>query len=274
MKKIIFSLTAHANVECLYDLIDNIKKCFIHYDIMIFLSLTENIYNIFDNKYYFVKIITKRSDDLPMWGHCNLFHHHMLNVEYIYENNITYDFFWFVASNEMFVKIVSPNFLDEHSFKIISEKDPMNDIDYDIYYNDFIKTEQQWMWFEYYTKDTYFMNYLYSNKLKVYTGQHEGLVLPSNIMSEILDEYNKNKLYENSTFKGYVMEEIFIHTYILNKYNINYIPIFCFRFIYSLGIDAKYEEIEAIISDSTLSIKPVQRDYNDCVRTLIRNKLT
>lgn len=276
MHKIVFSLTAHEDIECLYDLIDNIKKCFIHYDIIILLSLTDNLYNIFTNKYDFVKIITCRPSNLKMWGTIHLFHQHMLNLKYIYENNIKYDFFWFVASNEMFIKIVPPNFIDEYGLKIISKKDPINDIDYDIYYNNFITNkEHHWMWVNPCKQDTHFTDYMYKNKFKLYSGQHEGFVLPYNLMLEVFDEYNKNKIYEESVFKDYVMEEIFMFTYIVNKYNTagGYPKFFCFRYIYSLENKVTYEIIEEKLLNTHLSIKPVIRKYDDPLRIFIRNNV-
>ena len=148
MHKIIFSLTAHENVDCLYDLIDNIKKAFIHYDITILLSLKKSLYHSFNNKYTFVKIVTIRYDDCPIWGNINLFHQHILNIEYLIQNNIEYDFFWFVASNEMFIKIVPENFLDEYSLKIISTKNKISHTDYEIYYKNLLTTppENEWFW--------------------------------------------------------------------------------------------------------------------------------
>ena len=59
-QKIIFSLTAHENLECLIDLLINIKKCFVHYEILILLSLTENLYNENLLTFDYVKCVTIR----------------------------------------------------------------------------------------------------------------------------------------------------------------------------------------------------------------------
>ena len=78
MYRIIFSLTAHENIDCLYDLIDNIKKVFIYYDINILLSLTNRLNDVFDNdKYGFVKIVSIRENTYDIWGNINLFHQHI-----------------------------------------------------------------------------------------------------------------------------------------------------------------------------------------------------
>jgi hypothetical protein len=278
MYTIIFSLTAHENIECLYDLIDNIKKCFIHYNIIILLSLTKSLEFLFDkNKYIFVKIVTSRDDSLELWGNINLFQQHILNIKYLCDNSITYDFFWFVASNEMFINIVPPNFLDNNIFKIIKEKNKFDDIHYDIYYNNLKETTHKWIWTDLIKKDDNFMNYLYKNKFVIYSLQHEGIVLPYNIVLEIFNEYTSNHLFENSTFKKYVMEEIFITTYILNKYKIDRnITNFCLftygfsKFDYNT-ID--YNTIKPHLKNTHLSIKPVLCNYNNNMRKLIRDKI-
>jgi len=278
MYKIILSLTAHENIKCLYDLIDNIKKAFKNYDILILLSLTQSLYNVFNNIYDFVKIVTNRPDNLRIHTNINLFYQHILNMKYIYENNIKYDYFWFVASNEMFIKIIPPDFIDVYGLKIIDEKKPINDIDYNIYYHKFIKDSLKCVHLSKCIKDTHFIDYLYKNKFILYWHQHEGLVLESSLVLKIFNEYNENKLYEKAVFNDYFMEEFFMSTYILNKYNIyNNMIEFCFRYNESIkikrGETINYERIEKHLLNSHVSIKPVKRRYKDPLRTLIRNKI-
>ena len=62
------------------------------------------------------------------------------------------------------------------------------------------------MWIEYMKKDEHMMHYLRENKLMIHSMGHEGMVLPSHLVSEIYTEYVKNELYAQSNFKGYVME--------------------------------------------------------------------
>lgn len=274
MNDIILSLTAHENIDCLYDLIDNIKKCFIHYNILILLSLTNQLEIIFNkSKYNFVKIITVCSDNLKVWGHINLFQKHILNIKYLCNNNIKYDFFWFVSSNEMFIKIIPPDFINNNIFKIISTKDTKDNVSYDIYYNNLLQNKHHpWQWINECKKDTNFMNYLYKNKFEIFYDSHEGLVLPYDIILEIYNEYTTNYLFDNSTFKNYTMEEIFIFTYILNKYNIDRpIQKFCFIYKYKLGLNVDYSIIQKNLLNLHLSIKPVPRDYNNYMRKIIRN---
>jgi hypothetical protein len=274
-QKIIFSLTAHENLECLIDLLINIKKCFVHYEILILLSLTEYLYNEKLQTFDYVKCVTIRKQELPIWGNIELFNQHILNIKYIYDNSINYDFFWMVASNEMFIKIIPPDFLDNNSIKIIHKKEPIDEINYDIYFKD-IMNNQQWYWTDLAKKDTYFMDYIYKSKFILHFCQHEGLVLSCNIILEIFNEYTTNKLNENSTFKGYIMEELFIPTFLINRYHLNSYPTFCFRYNYNytLGPNPSYTRIVKKLERHHVSIKPVNRDYNDKMRQFIRNKIT
>jgi hypothetical protein len=270
---IIFSLNAHENLECLHDLLINIKKCFIHYDILILLSITENLYDETLKTYDFVKCVTIRDNNSSIWGNIDLFNQHILNMKYIYDNHITYDYFWFVASNEMFIKIIPPDFLNNYSIKIKNKKEKNNDMNYDIYFNNFMKNTHKWYWFNAAKKDKNFMNYIYANKFVLHYYQHEGLVLSSDIVLEILNEYNTNKLYDNSTFKEYVMEELFMSTFLINKYELSPFNLFCFRYIYTLSVNASYKEIENNLKCHHVSIKPVIRKYNNPIRELIRNQI-
>lgn len=272
MHKIIFSVTAHESVDCLHDLIVNVKKAFVHYDICILLSLTQGLNAVFDNTYEFVKIITVRDDNLPVWGNINLFQQHILNMEYLFANNIEYDFFWFVCSNEMFIKVVPEDYMDHWALKIIDAKPRLSDHAYETYYNKFITDHHHWMWIEYLKKDEHMMKYLHENKLIVHSMGHEGMVLPPHLASEIYNEYVNSELYAQSTYKGYVMEEIFVPTYLLNKYNVANLEEKCFRYVYTYGyID--YDTIMRNIGERHVSIKPVTRKYDDALRTIVRNLL-
>jgi hypothetical protein len=274
---IIFSLTAHENVECLCDLLINIKKCFVHYNILILLSITENLNDEKLKTYDFVRCVTIRENNLNIWGNIELFQQHILNMKYIYDNSINYDYFWMVSSNELFIKIISPDFLNNYAIKIVDNKQQI-EIDYDDY---FINKVNNWEWYVMAKQDKHFVEYLYRNKFLLRASCHEGLVLPSNIVLELFNEYKTNELYEKSTFKNYVMEEIFISTYLTNKYIISnnmssndvFPDTFCFRYKYTLGNDASYEIIEKNLKCHHVSIKPVIRNYNNSMRLYIRNNI-
>jgi hypothetical protein len=270
---IIFSLTAHENLECLFDLLINIKKCFVHYDILILLSITEKLNDEKLKTYDYVKCVTIRKNTSSIWGNIDLFNQHILNMKYIYDNNITYDYFWFVASNEMFIKIIPPDFLNNYSIKIINKKQQNNNLNYEKYFKNLIENQAKWHWINLAKKDNNFMNYLYANKFVIYPCQHEGFVLSSDIVLEIFNEYNTNKLYKNSTFKNYVIEEIFMSTFLKNKYELSSLNTFCFIYKYTISENVSYEEIENNLKCRHVSIKPVTRKYDDPIRKHIRSKI-
>lgn len=273
--KIIFSLTAHENLECLVDLLINIKKCFINYEILILLSLTEDIYNETLQTFDYVKCVTIRNNSMSIWGNIELFNQHILNIKYIYDNSIKFDYFWMVASNEMFIKIIPPDFLDNNAIKIINKKEKINGGEYNRYYRNLIKKNQwnNFHWIEIAKNDKYFMLYLYNKKFILQAYQHEGIVLSSDLVLEIFNEYNNNKLYEKSTFKDYVMEEFFISTYLINMYHLTCYKAFCLRYNYLNKNLSSFEEIENNLESHHVSIKPVQRNFNDPLRVYIRNKI-
>ena len=263
--KIVLSLTAHESIECLYDLIDNIKRCFIHHDILILLSMTEPLYKLYRPR-EFVHVVTRRST-FNIWGTIHLFHQHMRNLRYLKHHHISYDHFWFVASNEMFIKVIPPNFIQTYGIQLQSPE-PVED--YETYYTNLMTTKSDWFWKELCKQDTHFMKYVYTNQCKIYNSAHEGLVLPFALSMEILEEYTQQQLYEKSVFHGYVMEEIFIPTYLLNKYK-GTIPVFCYRFHHLKN--PTYSQIVEQLTESHVSIKPIRRQWKDSLRTFIRNKL-
>jgi hypothetical protein len=66
-------------------LLINIKKSFIHYEILILLSLTENLYNENLLKFDYVKCVTIRKQHISMWGNIELFNEY--NTNKLYENS-------------------------------------------------------------------------------------------------------------------------------------------------------------------------------------------
>lgn len=269
--KIVLSLTAHENIDCFHDLIENIRQCFVHYDILVLVSMTDSLYTLYRPKHDFVKIVTRRTS-YNIWGKIHLFHQHILNLRYLETHHIPYDHFWLVASNEMFVEVIPPTFLQDHGMVLQEKQHVISKEDYEDYYKTFLETSSEWWGFNACKKDDHFMNYAYTHQYKLTKCDHEGLVLPYNVSREILDEYTNHHLYEKSTFSDYVMEEIFVPTYLFGKYTVVKFPRFCYHYLYHLGKYASYEEIEKKRSPHHVSVKPVHRRMNHPLRVRIRNK--
>ncbi len=277
-EKIVFSLTCHENVDCVIDLIENIKKCFSNFLISILISCTNNIYNelylIIEQKYNFCKIITVRDIRFSIWGNIHLLHQHMLNMKILIENNIKYDYFWFISSNEYFFKIVTPEHLKKY---VISPKEPNHFTQQDIseYYDTLFNKHHEWVWYKHIQKDTYLLKKFKENFIKIYNSPHEGTVLPYHIVNELYSFYLSLDIINNSTYNDYVLEEIFMSSYINSKYKIKNYNTFCLHNIHTkYGYLNDTEYLQLLLKEPiSVSAKPIKRDFNNTLRTMIRNSL-
>lgn len=270
-KTIVFSLTCHENIDCVVDLINNIYKCFEDFNVYILISTNETInkelLKLKLNKN--IIIVSIRNNNHNIWGNIDLFYQHIKNIKYLKTNNIDYDYFWFLASNEYFIKKVNLKFLESNVIKNYKKKELSTD-EVNIFYDNFLLNNHEWYWFNFIKLDTYTINILKKNNIILHGGRHESLVLPANLALEIADIYIKLKIQENSVYKGYTMEEIFIYSYLKSKYDLDIINTFCS--IYTTNIDENIYN-EALLNDLVVSIKPVKRNYNDKLRIKIRNSL-
>lgn len=280
MKTIIFSLLCHENLDCIKDLIINIKLHSYNFKSYILISSKELIYKLRDN-YDFDEnvIIVNVRGDINIWGKMDIFQKHVMHMKYLYDYHIYFDYFWFVSSNEYFIKNITNEFLENNVIKIFDTKNP--DPNYDIYYNNFINTPDNecWIWFQKLKKDHNTLNIFKNNKIYFHEIIHEGIVLNKNLIDEIMIFFLENKIYEHSSYRDYPMEEIFIKSYILSKYNTSNFNSFCHRFYYENELMVKYKNNDCenlynifINEPLTITIKPVNRQYNDCLRNFIRNK--
>jgi hypothetical protein len=270
-KTIVFSLTCHENIDCIIDLINNIYKCFDGFNIYILISTTETIngqlvkLNLDKN----IIIVSVRDDKHSIWGNIDLFYQHVKNMMYLKNNNINYDYFWFIASNEFFIKKVNSEFIENNVIKNYTRKELSNE-EVKIFYDNFYITNPEWHWYNSLKLDTYTINVLKENNIILQNGRHESLVIPSELALEIAEFYEKSEIQEKSIYRKYPMEEIFIFSYLTSKYNLDKVNTFC---LIDDTKDIDYVYDKALTDDSIVSIKPVKRDYNDKLRTKIRNSL-
>lgn len=284
MKRIIFSITFHENYECMIDLIRNIKFFSRFFDSYILLSLTENLIhkidiNILNN--YNIHIVNIRSSDSNIWGKVDLFHQHIINHKYTLQNNISYDYFWFVSSNEYFIKDITEDFLSKNMIKLKNNNYLSSKTEYENYFLNFMNKKQKgWYWYEELKKDKYTIDIFNKKKLYISHIQHEGIVLQPSLMNEIYQFYTTSKINEHSTFRNYCLEEIIISSYIRSKYFETIINPFCNIYMYYPFLMEKYNNNDYenlynyFMNDKlTISIKPVKRIYNDPFRKFLRNKM-
>lgn len=214
-------------------------------------------------------IVSVRDNSHSIWGNIDLFYQHIKNIIYLKNNKIKYDYFWFIASNELFIKKINSTFLENNVIKNYTKKELSND-EVKNFYDYFLKNNHEWYWYNFLKFDSYTINTLKENNIILQYGRHESLVIPSHLALEIAEFYEKLKILENSVYKKYPMEEIFIFSYLTSKYDLDKIKT-AYLIDDNKHIDDVYDK--ALINSSIVSIKPVKRDYNDTLRVRIRNSL-
>lgn len=273
---IVFSLTCHECDVCVYDLILNIQKNFEAFNIILLISISEALVDGFNstirdknNKIKEnIKIVTVRNSDDKMWGHMNLFNQHMLNVRHTIDENINYDYFWLVASNEMFIKRVQ---LEDIAFIHKYEKiDKYSEQEITEFYKEYETRHEGWD--PEIIKNQHMLDVFKQNKMKIQIYQHEGLVLPKTLMEEIYHFYHNNELYERSNNKEFIMEELLVGSYLDAKYKFENFHVMNLRYNYT----DTYKDLspfkvldKALQEPGICSIKPVARDMDDELRKLI-----
>lgn len=289
MKKtnIAFSITAHESVDCLHDLIMNIYTCFSEYHVVILLSLTDSLFHSFlpahtttgprspamgmqHESYPSVTVVSVRPDTQGIWGTVHLFHEHMLAVRHLVSKNIQVDYFWFVASNEMFIDKVPGTFLEEYYCFPEEKKAAVREEEikaHDSYFENFLRNKQLY-WREEAKKDVHFMEYCSRRKYVIHYGYHEGLVIEQDIMKQMYREYCDEQIHEKCTFGGYTMEEIFPLTFLYNNYSLKKpLVSFCLNKAWS---PMTFQKFMSQRQPWHLSFKRVPRTYDDPLRVQIR----
>lgn len=280
MKTIIFSLLCFEKPDCLQDLIENILFYSSYYKSIILISIKTELYVKIDNlinKYDNIYFVTVR-DNNNIWGTIDIFDQHMLNVNYIIKNNITFDYFWFISSNEMLIKHI----MDDHLDKYIIKKEKKN-INHDLF-NEFIKIQNHNYkeWINFFNKDTNIKKKFNKNKINLYLYQHEGIVLTPNLIFEIRAKYYEYEIYKKCTYKRYALEELFVQSYLISTYDIDIINYFCIRYItinnfYKLNvnniIDSEKLYNICYFHPHAISLKPVPRIFDHPLRQIIRTKM-
>lgn len=126
-------------------------------------------------------------------------------------------------------------------------------------------------------RDKHIMKFFSKNFVIPYTGSHEGMVMDKWFCNYILEYYDKLDPVKNSTFRNYVMEEVFIFGLIFSKFiNKNTQYSFCCRMNHQLGythLTVKDAYEKALNDERFFSIKPIRRDINDPLRILIKSTI-
>jgi hypothetical protein len=278
MKTIIFSLTCHESIECVIDLIENVIFFNPYFKSLFLISTTESLYKEFVDKKILtdnIIIVTIREDNMRVWGHLNLFNQHCLNLKYIFDNNIEFKYFTLLASNQYFIKNITPEKMEDVCHTIISQYED-NITNFNDYWDDLIQNRKQG-WETVLFSDIPTIDYFIKNKIKYFKFQHEGCVLDYKSSKIIKDAYFDSKIFDNSLFINHIwsypMEEYFIFCYLKSKYilkNNGFKSICAITCWDEDRTITNYNNL--LLNDDIISLKPIKRIYNDPIRSFLRNK--
>jgi hypothetical protein len=281
MKKIFFSLLVHENKDCFKDLFNNILYYASDFEVNLLISTTIDAYtfvkelaDIYEN----IHIVTVRDNNVKIWGNIELFNQHILNIKYLIDNNIQFDYLWFMASNELFIKHITEEHLDKHIIRIDGNKNCKKSFVNEEFKDEMIlhQNKRYHYWEDQFKKDSYTYS-IFKDNLIFY--QIEGLVLDEGLAFEIHNKYNEYNIYNIRNFNDYNLEELFIQSYLNLTYGIKNINYFCFRYLMSSDSNINnFNDTESLYltcynHPHALSIKPVNRCINDPLRIAIRNKM-
>lgn len=264
---IVYSITFHESPLCVLDQLLNILTFNHMNNIFIICSINETVFaelvkiklpsNILIHPYI-------RPHNMPMSWNTNLFITQMNNVEHVNNIGIKYNYFCMLASNELFVTNVDINNIKDNI--IIKPKERKI-----IEPTKILSKFNEWVHYKHFMNNFHLCSFFIKNGFMPHSLQHEGLILPTNIMKEILDFYKKDYFYKKIAGVPHViLEEVFIPTYLNNMYEYNNY-ILTYRDFDSYSVS---KEIVDKIRNNELnyySVKRVPRVFDDKIRIYIRD---
>jgi hypothetical protein len=259
---IVYSLTFHESPESMLDQLLNIIT-FNHLNkILIICSINDSMNAQVKNVRLPPNIIIHpfiRLSSMGMLWNTNLFEAHMNNLEYVKNKNLKFDYFCTLASNEMFIKNIN---ISEIKNKIVLKP------------KKFVLTEpvkilnklNSWVHYKTFMENFNLCSFFLVNGYEPFAQQHEGTILPSDVMYDILNLYRKDN-FSNKVIntQNVLLEEVFIPTYLNNHYEYNGFVLTYRNFEY---YSVSKEEIEKA---NLYSVKRVPRELDHEIRCFIRN---
>lgn len=259
---VVYSMTFHESPICMLDTILNIIT-FNHLNkIIIICSINDSMYAQMKDIKLPLNIIIHpkiRLSSMGMLWNTNLFEAHMNNLEYIKNRNLDFNYFCTLASNEMFIKNID---LDIITNNIILKP------------KEFVKTEpakilnklKSWVHYVPFMNNYNLCSFFLVNGFEPFAQQHEGTMLPKNVMYEILNLYTKNNFNNKVTnTQNVLLEEVFVPTYVNNNYEYNGYVLTYRNFEYY------FVSKEEISKTDLYSVKRVPRELNHEMRCFIRD---
>lgn len=262
--EVIYSITFHESSLCMLDTLLNILVYNAGYNVAIICSINHVLFGELNKIKLPPNIIIHpdiRPANAPMLWNTNLFNAHMKNYKYAIDKNFKFDYFCTLASNEMFVKNMD---LNEVKNNLKLEKKDFNKKHSSV----ILDKLNTWTHYNPFMKNLDMCKFFMKNGLEPFAMYHEGLILPSWVMPEIYDLYKKDNFDQKiSGLQDFLLEEVFIPTYLNNHYDYNNYSL-TFRNCDSPVISG----LEIFRSmDKFYSMKRIPRDFNHPTRKRIRN---
>jgi hypothetical protein len=254
MIDIIYSLLCHESPECIDNLIDNIYKYNKNYQIKIVLHLNKKLFNNYSNE----KVIINSIFYDKNINHSSIIKAHLENFNLI-KNKELFKFFIPLASNCMFIKNLNLDFKINFKLNNYTCKDNHLKNYHPSWGINILKNEK-------------LLNFFKNNKIILHKRQHEGTILPFELINKIYDFIYQNKLFDLITFET-KFEEILLPT--LEKYFTNiFMPQICKVYWKNQDYLPTIEDINNELSNNHIFIvKRIPRDINHPIRKFI-NELT
>jgi len=254
MVDIIYSISCHEEPDCVIDMIQNIF--YYNKDICCNIVVNTNVHMFDELKKRQIESPCVFLEDNPTNKRIesyDILKSHISNFLYCRKNAITSTFFIPLASNCMFHKPVCLNTISSSVVNSIHTS-------YKVNYN-------KWHWRNFFKNPRMIHTLESSGISEFYPSQHEGVVIPYDIMGQIVDltiEKNLEQLVEyNTVFEEIILSTLYIHISGKQLYSLckvfwnkpNYLP-----------------NINDIQREPLPCVKRVIRAYNDPIRVWIRTQ--
>ena len=274
----VLSVLFHEEITTVINYLINVLFFFKKYNVIILISCNEFISNFLKKTKLppNIIVVSERPDNIEIWGNVNLFEQHVKNYLYLKNNNLNFDYFWFSASNDVFIKEIDEN-IKKHIVYYNKEESITLDIEeVNNFYKEFTINPG---WFAYVNmlKDTHTIKAFIENKIIVKCNEIEGLILSNKITEEVFDFYIHN-IFNKNNYKKYFIEEFFIASYLYSKYRITYNTVtlrekWCkydeFKNIHGAEL---YENVLKN-NDNLYCIKTIDRNYKNEIREKVREHI-
>jgi hypothetical protein len=258
----IVSISAYEKYICLLDLILNITYHFRNFNVKILISLKNNLDLNINFEHVFIHRIDNAS--ISAWGTIHYFDQHYCARNYCITNNINYKYFCLCISNQLFLKDITMDLLNEYCVSTNRNKITISNEEKTKFIKYFLKTDK-W-WYPTIRQNQYFVDFVKNNNFVISESMHEGLIFDKNAFEFICETYEKFDFVHNLPY-GINFEEIFPLSLIRNHYDFPYIVPCIFHTVI-------YEELLDIIKTQPgkYAVK-IKRDLEHPLRRTLRNNI-